>query len=171
MQEFKSQSLKDFSINTKLCVKTDLIMCEILVFRCLLMFKPGGFCLHLWNVCREFNGDPIAYTVSGSNLTFSSAESPLIRLLDSFFGRHDTGAELHNVRSFHLDVKYGSRGTLYVLLEMHSIFSPVWKRCTAISYCDVCVAALVTERCVWCVSCLWPNSWVSISHTTGTSEL
>lgn len=59
-------------------------------------------------MCREFNDDPIAYTVSGSNLTLSSAESPLIRLLD-------TSAELHNVSSYHVDVKYGSRDTLYVL--------------------------------------------------------
>lgn len=63
-------------------------------------------------MCREFNGDPIAYTVSGSSLTLSSADSPLIRLLDSYFVKHDTAAELHNVSSFHLDVKYGS---LYVL--------------------------------------------------------
>lgn len=66
-------------------------------------------------MCYEFNGVPNAYTVSGSNLTLSSAQSPLIRLLDSYFGKHDTSAELRIVSSFHLDVKYGSRGTLYVL--------------------------------------------------------
>lgn len=88
-----------------------------------------------------------------SHIQFLAAV-PLIRLLDSYFGKHDTSAELHNVSSYHFDVKYGSRGTLYVLQVMHAIFSPVWKRCAAISYSDVCVAALVTERCVGCFSCL-----------------